>query len=57
MPFKIAVAPITLIIAGYDMVSFGFYVALSAFTPVWLQLPVDQGGVYGFTVAENAACE
>lgn len=57
MPFKIAVAPVLLIIAGFDSISFGFYVALNALTPVWLQLPVKAGGIYGFTVTQNAACE
>lgn len=46
-----------LIIAGFDSISFGFYVALNALTPVWLQLPVKAGGIYGFTVTQNAACE
>ncbi|KAH8906155.1 MFS general substrate transporter [Coniochaeta sp. PMI_546] len=54
-PFKIAVAPVLLIIAGFDTISFGFYVALNALTPVWLQLPVKAGGIYGFTVTQNAA--
>lgn len=46
-----------LIIAGFDTISFGFYVALNALTPVWLQTPKKFGGIYGFTVEENAACE
>ncbi|KAK3935946.1 major facilitator superfamily domain-containing protein [Diplogelasinospora grovesii] len=54
-PFKIAVAPVLLIIAGFDTISFGFYVALNALTPVWLQLPVKAGGIYGFSVTQNAA--
>jgi len=56
-PFKIAVAPVLLIIAGFDMISFGFYVALNALTPVWLQLPIKAGGIYGFNVTQNAACK
>ncbi len=56
-PFKIAIAPVLLIIAGFDTISFAFYVALNALTPVWLQTPVKAGGVYGFTVAQNAACK
>jgi len=56
-PFKIAVAPVLLIIAGFDTISFGFYVALNALTPVWLQLPKKAGGIYGFTVTQNAACK
>ncbi|KAK4448432.1 MFS general substrate transporter [Podospora aff. communis PSN243] len=55
MPLKIAIAPVLLIIAGFDMISFGFYVALNALTPVWLQLPVKAGGIYGFDVTQNAA--
>ncbi|KAK3689859.1 major facilitator superfamily domain-containing protein [Podospora appendiculata] len=54
-PFKIAIAPVLLIIAGFDTISFGFYVALNALTPVWLQLPVKAGGIYGFTVTQSAA--
>ncbi|KAK0641776.1 major facilitator superfamily domain-containing protein [Cercophora newfieldiana] len=55
VPFKIAVAPVLLIIAGFDMISFGFYVALNALTPVWLQRPIQAGGIYGFDVTQNAA--
>jgi hypothetical protein len=40
-------------VAGFDMISFGFYVALNALTPVWLQKPKKVGG-YGFTITENA---
>ncbi|KIN08786.1 hypothetical protein OIDMADRAFT_175505 [Oidiodendron maius Zn] len=53
LPFKIALAPVVLLVAGFDAISFGFYVALNALTPVWLQKPVKVGG-YGFTVTENA---
>lgn len=56
-PFKIALAPVVLMIAGFDAISFGFYVALNALTPVWLQLPVKAGGIYGWDVTQNAACE
>jgi hypothetical protein len=56
MPFKIAIAPVILMIAGFDMISFAFYVALNALTPVWLQKPIKAGG-YGFTVYQNSACE
>ena len=55
-PFKIAVAPVTLIIGGFDTISFAFYIAMNALTPVWLQKPVKAGG-YGFTVSQNAACK
>lgn len=44
-------------IAGFDTISFGFYVALNAMTPVWLQLDKEKGGLFGFSVQENAACE
>lgn len=54
-PFKMMFAPVILIIAGFDTISFGFYVALNALTPVWLQMPLKAGGIYGFTVTENAA--
>jgi len=54
MPFKICLAPVTLLIAGFDTISFGFYIALNALTPIWLQRPVSAGG-YGFTVSENAS--
>lgn len=47
-------APVLLVIAGFDTISFGFYVALNALTPVWLQTPLQHGGVYGFTVTQNA---
>ena len=50
------VSPVVLIIACYDSITFGFYVALNALTPVWLQKPVKQGG-YGFDVTDNAACK
>lgn len=56
MPFKIACSPVVLLVAGFDAISFGFYVALNALTPVWLQKPVEVGG-YGFTITENATCK
>lgn len=49
------IAPVILIIAGFDTIAFAFYVALNALTPVWLQTPLKAGGIYGFTVSENAA--
>ncbi len=55
-PFKIGIAPVLLIIAGLDAISFRFYVALDALTPVWLQLPIKAGGIYGWDVTQNAAC-
>ncbi|RDL40144.1 Uncharacterized protein BP5553_00123 [Venustampulla echinocandica] len=54
LPFKIAISPVVLLIAGFDAISFGFYVALNALTPVWLQKPKIAGG-YGFDVTDNAA--
>lgn len=55
-PFKIAISPVLLLCAGFDAISFGFWVALNALTPIWLQLPVKAGG-YGFSVLDNAACK
>jgi len=56
LPFKIALSPVLLTVAGFDTISFGFYVALNALTPVWLQKPKKHGG-YGFTITENACCK
>jgi hypothetical protein len=56
MPLKIAISPVLLLCSGFDAITFGFWVALNALTPVWLQRPVNAGG-YGFTVLENAACK
>ncbi|KAH8201056.1 hypothetical protein TruAng_004752 [Truncatella angustata] len=54
VPFKHAISPVLLLCAGFDAITFGFWVALNALTPVWLQQPAKIGG-YGFTVLENAA--
>ncbi|KUI64804.1 hypothetical protein VM1G_01242 [Cytospora mali] len=54
VPIKLAVNPILLLVAGFDAISFGFWVALNSLTPVWLQKPVKAGG-YGFSVLDNAA--
>ncbi|KAK7733034.1 hypothetical protein SLS53_008363 [Cytospora paraplurivora] len=54
VPMKLAINPILLLVAGFDAISFGFWVALNALTPVWLQKPVKAGG-YGFSVLDNAA--
>lgn len=51
---KLAFSPALLLVAGFDAISFGFWVALNALTPVWLQKPVKAGG-YGFSVLDNAA--
>lgn len=56
IPLKLAVNPVLLLVAGFDAISFGFWVALNALTPVWLQKPVKLGG-YGFSVLDNAACK
>jgi MFS family permease len=55
-PFKIAISPVLLLCAGFDAITFGFWVGLNALTPVWLQTPVKAGG-YGFSVLDNAACK
>ena len=55
-PIKMAIAPVVLTIAVFDAVSFGFFVAMNALTPVWLQLPKKAGGVWGFSITDNAAC-
>jgi hypothetical protein len=47
---------VILLVAGFDAISFGFYVALNALTPVWLQKPVKAGG-YGFSITDNATCK
>lgn len=45
-----------LILSVYTLISFGFYIAMNAITPVWLQKPVKVGG-YGFTTLDNAFCK
>jgi len=54
-PFMIAVSPVTLILSIFTLVSFGFYIAMNAITPVFLQKPIKIGG-YGFTTYQNACC-
>lgn len=54
VPVKLAASPVLLLVAGFDAISFGFWVALNALTPVWLQKPVKAGG-YGFSILDNAA--
>ena len=39
---------------SFTLISFGFYVAMNALVPVWLQKPVAEGG-YGFSLEQNAA--
>ncbi|RFU34879.1 hypothetical protein B7463_g1455, partial [Scytalidium lignicola] len=52
-PFQVAVSPVILIMSVFTLVSFGFYIAMNALTPVWLQKPTKVGG-YGFTAQQNA---
>lgn len=52
----VAVAPATICLGLFTLVSFGFYVAMNAITPVWLQKAEKLGG-YGFTPMENAYCK
>lgn len=40
----------------FTLVNFGFYIAMNALTPVWLQKPAKVGG-YGFTSQQNAYCK
>jgi hypothetical protein len=55
-PFIVAITPVTFILCLFTLISFGFYVAMNAVTPVWLQKPEKIGG-YGFTSKQNAYCE
>ncbi|KAN0108687.1 MFS multidrug transporter-like protein [Hyaloscypha variabilis] len=52
-PFIVAITPVTIFLGCFTLVSFGFFVAMNAITPVWLQKPVKIGG-YGFTSRQNA---
>lgn len=52
----IALAPVSLVVGIFEAITFGWYVALNALTPVWLQKPVKAGG-YGFDVTANACCK
>ncbi|KAI1859328.1 hypothetical protein JX265_010331 [Neoarthrinium moseri] len=54
IPLKVSISPVLLLCAGFDAITFGFWVALNSLTPVWLQTPVKFGG-YGFSVLDNAA--
>lgn len=40
----------------FTLISFGFYIAMNALTPVFLQKPVKIGG-YGFDTYQNALCK
>lgn len=55
-PFIVALTPVTIILGTFTLISFGFFVAMNAITPVWLQKPVKEGG-YGFTSRQNALCK
>lgn len=56
IPFLVLVSPVVLIISVFTLISFGFYIAMNALTPVFLQKPVKAGG-YGFSTRDNANCE
>lgn len=51
----IAISPVTLILSGYTLINFGFYIAMNAISPVFLQKAVSAGG-YGFNTMQNAEC-
>jgi hypothetical protein len=55
-PFIIAIIPVTLVLAIFPIVNFGFYMTMNSITPVWLQKLVKLGG-YGFTAYYNAQCK
>lgn len=40
----------------FTLITFGFYIAMNALTPVFLQKPVKIGG-YGFDTFQNACCK
>lgn len=56
MPFKIALTPVTIFLSIFTLFNFGFFVAMNAITPAWLQRPEKVGG-YGFTPFQNALCK
>lgn len=47
-----AFTPVTIILGCFTLVSFGFYIARNAITPVWLRKPEKIGG-YGCTSRQN----
>jgi hypothetical protein len=53
IPFLIAASPVTLVLSVYTLFHFGFYIAMNAITPTFLQKPTKIGG-YGFDVYQNA---
>ncbi|KAI9743888.1 MAG: hypothetical protein M1818_002622 [Claussenomyces sp. TS43310] len=53
IPFIVAISPVMLTLSVFTLISFGFYIAMNALTPVWLQKPEKVGG-YGFTTLDNA---
>ncbi|MCJ1401853.1 hypothetical protein MMC11_005070 [Xylographa trunciseda] len=54
LPVLIGLCPVTVLMGTFTLVSFGFYIAMNALTPVWLQNPREASG-YGFTIQQNAA--
>ncbi|KAI9930810.1 hypothetical protein MW887_011568 [Aspergillus wentii] len=53
-PVLIGICPVTIIMGIFTLISFGFYVAMNALVPVWLQKSPAVGG-YGFSLKQNAA--
>jgi MFS family permease len=53
IPFLVLVSPVVLIMSVFTLISFGFYIAMNALTPVFLQKPVKIGG-YGFSTVDSA---
>ncbi|ESZ92443.1 hypothetical protein SBOR_7160 [Sclerotinia borealis F-4128] len=43
-PFLVMASPPMILLAIFTLISFGFYIAMNAITPVWLQKPVKLGG-------------
>ncbi len=55
-PFQVMATPAMVLTGFFMLISFGFYVAMNAITPVWLQKPEKIKG-YGFTSYQNALCK
>lgn len=47
------ISPVMIFLGIFSLIHFGFYIAMNALTPVYLQKPAKLGG-YGFTVHQNA---
>lgn len=56
IPFLVGASPVTLILSVFTLITFGFYIAMNALTPVFLQKPAKVGG-YGFDTFQNACCK